>query len=84
MGDENALTRSLQELNLYESRTIEGIFELKTAPCKSPNLALTVSSGSTILGKTTKKRTLVRCAALGAEVHGLREEQLMQTLRVCL
>ena len=63
-------------INLYESRTIEGIFELTLRHARALYLASSVSSGSTILRKTTKKNS-VRCAALGAEVQGLNEEQLL-------
>ena len=60
------------------SWTLEGLFELTLRPSRALNLDEYVAS------ELQRYKDTVRCGALGAEVPGHRQEQLMQTLIVRL
>ena len=60
------------------SRTLEGLFEL------TRRLSRALDSPRALLPELQRYKDTVRCAALGAEVPGHRQEQLTQTLIVCL
>ena len=60
------------------SRTLEGLFELTRRPSQA------LASPRAVLPELQRYKDTVRCAALGAEVPGHRQEQLTQTLIVHL
>ena len=60
------------------SRTLKGLFELKRRPSRS------LASPRALLPELQRYKDTVRCAALGAEVPGHRQQQLTQTLIVRL
>ena len=60
------------------SRTLEGRFELTRCPSRALN------SPGAVLPELQRYKDSVRCAALGAEVPGHRQQQLTQTLIVRL
>merc|ERR1719422_1234152 len=60
------------------SRTLEGLFELTRRPSRALN------SPGALLPELQRYKDTVRCAALGAEVPGHRQQQLTQTLIVRL
>ena len=60
------------------SRTLEGLFELTRRPSRA------LDSPRALLPELQRYKDTVRCAALGAEVPGHRQEQLTQTLIVRL
>ena len=60
------------------SRTLEGLFELTRRPSRA------LDSPRALLPELQRYKDTVRCAALGAEVPGHRQQQLTQTLIVRL
>ena len=60
------------------SRTLEGLFELIRRPSRA------LDSPCALLPELQRYKDLVRCTALGAEVPGHCQQQLMQTLIVRL
>ena len=60
------------------SRTLEGLFEL------TPRRSRALDSPRALLPELQRYKDTVRCATLGAEVTGHRQEQLTQTLIVHL
>merc|ERR1711923_60177 len=58
------------------SRTLEGLFELTRRPSRALN------SPRALLPELQRHKDTVRCAALGTEVPGHRQQQLRQTLIV--
>ena len=60
------------------SRTLEGLFELSRRPSRALDLP------RALLPELQRIKDTVRCATLGAEVPGHLQEQLTQTLIVCL
>ena len=60
------------------SRTFEGLFELTRRPSRA------LDSPRALLLELQRYKDTVRCAALGAEVPGHRQQQLTQTLIVRL
>ena len=62
------------------SRTLEELFELIRHPSRSRAL----DSPRALLPELQRYKDSVRCAALGAEVPGYRQQQLTQTLIVRL
>ena len=60
------------------SRTLEGLFELTRRPSRALDLPCA------LLPELQRNKDTVRCAALGAEVPGHRQKQLMHTLIVRL
>ena len=63
---------------LCRSLTLEGLFELTQCPSRALN------SPFALLLELQRNKDTVRCAALGAEVPGHRQQQLTQTLIVRL
>merc|ERR1712020_299599 len=63
---------------LSPSRTLEGLFELTLHPSRALDLP------RALLPELQRNKDTVRCAALGAEVPGHRQQQLTQTLIVRL
>ena len=57
---------------------LEGLFELTRRPSRA------LDSPRALLLELQRYKDTVRCGALGAEVPGHRQQQLMQTLIVCL
>ena len=78
LRENTILFRSSQQLPLSLSQTLEGFFELTRRTSRA--LALP----HTLLLELQRYKDNVRCAALGAEVPGQHQEQLTQTLIVCL
>ena len=68
----------LQATPLSWSRTLEGLFELTRRPSRALNL------NAYFAFELQRYKDTVRCVALGAEVPGHRQQQLTQTLNVCL
>ena len=60
------------------SRTLEGLFELTRRPSQA------LDSPRALLPELQRYKDTVRCAALGPEVPGHHQKQLMQTLIVRL
>ena len=60
------------------SWTLEGLFELTRRPSRA------LDSPRALLAELQRYKDTVWCAALGAEVPGYRQDQLMQTLIVRL
>ena len=60
------------------SRTFEGLFELTRGPSRA------LDSPRALLPELQRYKDTVRCAALGTEVPGHRQQQLTQTLVVHL
>ena len=60
------------------SRTLKGLFELTQRPSRA------LDSPRALLPELQRYKDTVRCGALGAEVPGHRQQQLMQTLIVRL
>ena len=60
------------------SRTLEGLFELTRRPSRA------LDSPRALLPELQRYKDTVRCAALGAEVPGHRQQQLTETLIVRL
>ena len=60
------------------SQTLEGFFELTRRPSRA------LDSPCALLLEIQRRKDTVRCAALGAEVPGHRQDQPMQTLIVRL
>ena len=60
------------------SPTLEGLFELTRRPSRA------LDSPRALLPELQRYKDTVRCAALGAEVPGHRQQQLTQTLIVGL
>ena len=63
---------------LSASRTLEWLFELTRRPSQA------LDSPCALLPEPQRYKDTVRCAALGAEVPGHRQQQLRQTLIVRL
>ena len=59
-------------------RALEGLFELTRRPSRA------LDSPRALLPELQRYKDIVRCAALGAEVPGHRQQQLTQTLIVRL
>ena len=60
------------------SRTLKGLFELTRRPSRA------LDSPRALLPELQRYKDTVRCAAVGAEVPGHRQQQLTQTLILCL
>ena len=72
------LFRSSQQLPRVRLEPLKGFFELTQRPSRA------LDSPRALLLELQRNKDTIRCAALGADVPGHRQEQLTQTLMVHL